>query len=75
MALCYYCAGTARCHVCSGTGIQGDGRVCAVCGGNGKCTHCTGGGMGGGEAARTDRERELRLRFVYALCTMNGDSI
>ena len=36
MALCYYCSGTARCHVCSGTGVQGDGRVCAICGGSGE---------------------------------------
>ena len=46
MALRYYCSGTARCHVCSGTGVQGDGRVCAICGGSGKCTHCSGGVMG-----------------------------
>jgi hypothetical protein len=46
MALCSYCSGTARCLVCSGTGVQGDGRVCAICGGNGKCTHCSGGVMG-----------------------------
>ena len=46
MALCYCCSGTARCHVCSGTGVQGDGWVCAICGGNGKCTHCSGGVMG-----------------------------
>ncbi|MFL5335763.1 MAG: hypothetical protein ACJ8H8_21925 [Geminicoccaceae bacterium] len=45
MAICYYCSGSARCHVCSGTGVQGDGRVCSVCGGNGRCTHCTGGVM------------------------------
>lgn len=45
MATCYYCSGSARCHVCTGTGVQGDGRVCAVCGGNGRCTHCTGGVM------------------------------
>lgn len=45
MAICYYCSGSARCHVCTGTGIQGDGRTCAVCGGNGRCTHCTGGVM------------------------------
>ena len=43
MALCYYCSGTARCHVCSGTGVQGDGRVYAVCGGSAKCTHSGGG--------------------------------
>ncbi len=47
MAICYYCSGSARCHVCTGTGIQGDGRTCAVCGGNGRCTHCTGGVMQG----------------------------
>ena len=54
MALCYYCSGTARCHVCSGTGVQGDGRVCAVCGGSGKCTHCSGGVM---RSARADLHR------------------
>ena len=42
MALCYNCSGTAR-HVCSGIGVQGDGRVGAICGGSGKCTHCGGG--------------------------------
>ena len=46
MTLCYYCSGTARCHICSGTGVPGDGRVCAICGGNGKCTHSTFGVMG-----------------------------
>ena len=50
MAICYYCSGSARCHVCTGTGIQGDGRTCAVCGGNGRCTHCTGGVMRGPDA-------------------------
>ena len=51
MAICYYCSGSARCHVCTGTGIQGDGRTCAVCGGNGRCTHCTGGVMRGPDAS------------------------
>jgi len=45
MATCYFCSGSARCHVCTGTVVQGDGRVCSVCGGNGRCTHCTGGVM------------------------------
>lgn len=49
MTICYYCSGSSRCHVCSGTGVQGDGRTCAVCGGNGRCTHCTNGVMRGEE--------------------------
>lgn len=64
MAICYYCSGSARCQVCTGTGIQGDGRTCAVCGGNGRCTHCTGGVMRGPDtfsacfgAAFTDQVR------------------
>lgn len=45
MPNCYYCNGSARCAVCTGTGIQTDGRVCNVCGGRGRCTHCTNGQM------------------------------
>ena len=33
MALCS-CSGMP--DVCSGTGVQGDGRVCAICGGSGQ---------------------------------------
>ena len=62
MALCYYCSGTARCHVCSGTGVQGDGRVCAICGGSGKCTHCSGGMMG-----RTAAEPARRRLIEYVV--------
>ena len=55
MALCSWRLGTARCHVCNGTGVQGDGRVRAICGGNGKRTHCSGGVMGRATAVRAGR--------------------
>ena len=55
MAMCSWRFGTARCHVCNGTGAQGDGRVRAICGGNGNRTHCSGAVMRRATAVRAGR--------------------
>ena len=62
MALCYYCSGTAGCHVYGGTGVQGDGRVCAICSGSGKCTHCRRGDGAGDTWKAGGRPNDRFLR-------------